>query len=299
MNTHAGYQVSYQDWKLTHGENNGGVPDYGAASRMSGANGPNLWMRDTTTRESKLPFNGGFVKPSDVSTTLGINLYAGGCGSVTASQKLPSIKPVSLGFGLDLSVTPSVYVAAGCNSDLSVWVAGGAKVSTKVGAKFDVWVFQVGAGVYATVGMDARLQAGKGGRWQQAAVYNPQLMPDYVKLTLTPSVEGGIYGSATLGIRVPGADFVLGIALDGQVYLIQIKAPLTFEVGMKFVNPAKTKYRYYTYNGLDVNVASAGGDLVLGVFFMKATIIQIPPIWSKNYPVFNNLFFPEGNVMDI
>lgn len=288
---------NFGHWSYTHFNEQPGAREQGTVWRSSGVNGSQMWATDTTRREltTLWPIDGGYIKPTSSDTTFTIGIGSQGCGSLSVSQKLPQLKGLEVvqqGVGIDWSVTPSIYAGAGCSSNGQVWVNAGGKVSLKGGVAVQVIVFRVAAGVYLTLGTNVELRAGPGGMWDVAP--NPEFNGpiNWVRFIVNPSVSGGLYGAASLGIRLD-ENFVLGISLDGQLMLLSVSSPIYAELGWKYVNPARTKFKFYTDHALKVDLSGGSASLSLNVFSLSFPVLNAGPIWSQSYYVFRHFSRPD------
>jgi hypothetical protein len=288
---------NFGQWSYTHFNERPGTREQGTVSRSSGVNGSQMWATDTTRREltTLWPIDGGYLKPTSVDTTFTIGIGSQGCGNLSVSQTLPSLgglQIVQQGVGIDWSVTPTIYAGAGCSSNGQVWVNAGGKVSLKGGVAVQVIVFKVAAGVYLTLGTNIELRAGPGGKWDVAP--NPEFNGpiNWVRFTVNPSVSGGLYGAATLGIKL-NDNFVLGISLDGQLMLLSVSSPIYAELGWKYVNPARTKFKFYTDHALKVDLSGGSASLGLTIFSFNFPLLNTDPIWSESYYVIRNFSRPD------
>lgn len=288
---------NFNQWSYTHYKDTPGVRDYGTVGRSTGINGSQMWAKDQTKRElgTLWPIEVGYLTPTASDTTFTIGIGQQGCGSLSVSQKLPGLsglQVVQQGVGIDWSVTPTIYAGAGCSSNGQVWVNAGGKVSLKGGVAVQVIVFRVAAGVYLTLGIDAELRAGPGGMWDVAPdpAFNGPI--NWVRFTVTPSVSGGLYGAASIGIQITDG-FILGIGLDGQLMLLTVKTPVYAELGWKYVNPARTKFKFYTDNALRVDLSGGSASLSLNVWAFNIPLISAGPIWSENFYVIRNFSRPD------
>lgn len=288
-------QYSYSHYKETPG-----MRDYGTSARSTGVNGATLWAVDSTKRElgTLWPIDGGYMKPvPEINTAFTVDIGSQGCGKLSVSQKLPidwlrNTQILQQGVGIDWSVTPTIYAGAGCASNGQVWVNAGGKVTLKGGMSVQAIVFKVAAGVYLTVGIDAELRAGPGGMWDVAP--NPDFNGpiNWVRFTVKPSVSGGLYGAASIGVPL-WEGFILGLSLDGQLAILSVDTPVYVELGWKFVNPARTRFKFYTDNALLVNLSGGSGKLDLNVFALTIPLINTAPIWTESFYVVRNFSRPD------
>lgn len=298
LGSHAGaYQTTTNHWAWTHHKNSVVGYDRGHTWRVGGIHGNNLWMVDKTTRDVDLAIkdvtfstpDGGFLKPTDFDTTFTIGIGANGCGALSVSQALPALKSPP-GF-VTYSVTPSIYAGGGCTSSGQVYVHAGARVSVKLGLGMDVFFYKVGGGIVANLVLDAELRIGPGGQWDVAP--NPEFNGpfNWVRFTVRPQVQVGIYAAAQIGIDLPFTDIIIGVALEGEAYLIDVRTPVYSEFGFQYVDPQRRRFKYYTDHGLRVDLSGGSAKLDLKIAWVKIPIIHpTPPIWSESYQLYKQYY---------
>ncbi|RXJ70441.1 hypothetical protein CS022_23160 [Veronia nyctiphanis] len=168
------------------------------------------------------------------------------------------------GFSYNQQITDqfSVNAAVSCTTDGTITVSGGANVYINIpgpSIPFGPFFVQIDGGLSAGVTLSGYTKIK--GEWGvvKYPIYRHGIRrPDAFGFSVSPSIAGLI--TAKVGIGVPTAANLHAYA---RVTVLNINPTAGIEIGYKWVNRARTKYRHY--RKLTGNVKFSGGGGAAGV----------------------------------